>query len=162
MEAAELGRVNRIAVAEAGAATRYGCPSPHRASGSYPPGVSGVPRTETFDQARYAVRFDRGDAGVRALAPATDVLVLVDVLSFTTAVEVAVTRGGSVYPYHVRDATAAAFAARLGAVLAVDRRRVSAERPYSLSPSSLATLPAGTRLVLPSPNGSMRSCPTEG
>lgn len=107
-----------------------------------------------FDQHGFAARFEWGEAGLRSVASAADVVVLVDVLSFSTAVDVAVSRSASVYPYRVRDATAAAFARELGAVLAADRRHVSPERPFSLSPPSLATIRAGTRVVLPSPNGS--------
>jgi 2-phosphosulfolactate phosphatase len=109
---------------------------------------------QIFEQSGFGARLEWGEAGLRALAPAVDVLVLVDVLSFTTAVEVAVGRGAWVYPYPVRDGTAAAFAARLGGVLALDRQHATVDRPYSLSPVSLSALPPGTRLVLPSPNGS--------
>ena len=109
---------------------------------------------QIFAQHGFATRFEWGPAGARALAADVDVLVIVDVLSFTTAVEVAVTRGARVYPYHNRDSSAAAFASRIGATLAVDRPRVSAEAPYSLSPASLAAIPSETKLVLPSPNGS--------
>lgn len=115
--------------------------------------MSPTPDSAIFSQDGYAVRFEWGTAGARALAPWVDVLVIVDVLSFTTAVDVAVTRGAQVYPYRQRDASAVAFAQRIGAVLAVDRRAVSAARPYSLSPVSLVHIPIGTRLVLPSPNG---------
>jgi 2-phosphosulfolactate phosphatase len=107
-----------------------------------------------FAQDGFSVRFDWGLAGARALASSVNVLVIVDVLSFTTAVEVAVARGARVYPYRHRDDSAAAFAQRMRATLAVDRRRVSVEEPYSLSPASLAGIPAETSLVLPSPNGS--------
>ncbi len=109
-----------------------------------------------IDQHGFAVRFEWGEAGARTLAPITDVLIVVDVLSFTTAVDVAVARNAHVFPYPSgpREDEAAAFATRIGAILAVDRRQVSAAHPFSLSPASLATVPAGTRLVLPSPNGS--------
>src|SRR5438105_7804979 len=106
-----------------------------------------------FEQDGFSARFDWGPAGAHALAAAVDVLVIVDVLSFTTAVDVAVTRGARVYPYRQRDASAVAFAQQIGAVLAGYRRAVSATEPYSLSPASLEHLPIGTRLVLPSPNG---------
>jgi 2-phosphosulfolactate phosphatase len=55
-----------------------------------------------------------------------------------------------VYPYRWRDDTARAFAISVGAVLA-DGRHPSGP---SLSPPSLAALPTGSRVVLPSPNGS--------
>jgi 2-phosphosulfolactate phosphatase len=80
--------------------------------------------------------------------------VVVDVLSFSTAVTVAVEAGTRVYPCAWRDETAAAFARERRAELAVGRRAVSADRPWSLSPAALRRAPFTPRLVLPSPNGS--------
>jgi 2-phosphosulfolactate phosphatase len=97
--------------------------------------------------------FEWGEAGVQALAPHVDVLVIVDVLSFSTAVSIAVERGARVYPYRWRDDGAAAYAERLSAHLAVSRQRMDAEHPLSLSPGSMRSLSAGERVVLPSPNG---------
>ena len=91
--------------------------------------------------------------GARLLAPLVDVLVVVDTLSFSTSVDVAVSRGAVVYPVPLDDDGAAAQAERAGAVLAAGRTSVSTARPYSLSPASLTSIPQGTRLVLPSPNG---------
>jgi len=105
--------------------------------------------TESFDQSPFAIRFGWGREGVASLAPVCELVVIVDILSFTTAVEVAVTRGASVLPFEWRDSSAATFAAAAGAQLAGDR---SSGGP-SLSPSSLATLAPGDRIVLPSPNG---------
>ena len=104
-----------------------------------------------WDQAEYDLRCEWGLAGVRALAPISDVLIVVDVLVFSTAVDIAVARGASVLPYRWRDSSAAAFAESKGALLASPR---SASSGYSLSPPSLQSLPAGAALVLPSPNGS--------
>nr|WP_202889932.1 2-phosphosulfolactate phosphatase [Actinopolymorpha rutila] len=81
-------------------------------------------------------------------------LVVVDVLSFTTAVDVATARGTRVLPYPWRDDTAATFAARHQAAPAVGRRQVTADAPWSLSPAALRDAPFVPRLVLPSPNGS--------
>src|SRR2546423_202344 len=104
--------------------------------------------------ARY-VHVEWGISGARACAASADVIVIVDVLSFSTAVEVAVSRGASVLPFGVRDYGAARrFAEQQQALLAVSRSRMSESEPYSLSPPSLLNLPSGTRLVLPSPNGS--------
>lgn len=88
---------------------------------------------------------------MRRLAPHVDVLVIVDVLSFSTAVDVATSRGAHIIPCPSGDPTA--LAAKHEALLAV-RRDVSPEQPYSLSPQSLTTIPKATRLVLPSLNGS--------
>jgi 2-phosphosulfolactate phosphatase len=98
-------------------------------------------------------RFDWGLAGATELGRVCDVLVVVDVLSFTTAVEVAVSRGVRVHPFPW-GAQADAYAQRIGAVAAVGRRAVTPDRPWSLSPAALSRAPVVPDLVLPSPNGS--------
>ena len=105
-----------------------------------------------YDQDGYRLRFDWGADGLAALAPVADVVVIVDVLRFTTCVDVAVARGALVYPYPWRDASAAQFGASRGAEIA--GMREDPATPWSLSPTDLGTIPSGTRLVLPSPNGS--------
>lgn len=81
------------------------------------------------------------------------VAVIVDVLSFSTAVDVAVSRGAFVYPFPLGDRAAAATEAeRVGAVLAQPRRTAGGQ--FSLSPVSLKAADSTTRIVLPSPNGS--------
>ncbi|MBV9292692.1 MAG: 2-phosphosulfolactate phosphatase [Frankiales bacterium] len=94
------------------------------------------------------VRVEWGPAGVTALAAQSDVLVVVDVLSFSTVVSVAVASGVSIWPHPWRDGTASVRARELGAVLAGTRGE-----PGSLSPASVAGLPPGTDVLLPSPNG---------
>ena len=106
------------------------------------------------DQTGFAVRFEWGEEAVRSLAPHCDAVVIVDVLSFSTATDVALGRGGVVFPYRWKDESAHRFAARHGALLASRERKAGG---YSLSPASLATLPPGSRLVLPSPNGATLS-----
>ena len=103
-----------------------------------------------WDQSEYDLRCEWGLAGVEALAPVSDVLIVVDVLVFSTAVDIVVARGASVLPYRWRDNSAEVFAKSQGALLASPR----AAGGYSLSPPSLQSIPAGTALVLPSPNGS--------
>ncbi|GGJ89578.1 hypothetical protein GCM10010123_19060 [Pilimelia anulata] len=106
-----------------------------------------------YGQPGSGVRFDWGIAGAASLAKVCAALVVVDVLSFTTAVDVAVGRGIRVHPFPWGD-QAAAYADRVGAALAVGRSEQSAARPYSLSPASLFAAPYVPDLVLPSPNGS--------
>ncbi|MBM3267196.1 MAG: 2-phosphosulfolactate phosphatase [Candidatus Sericytochromatia bacterium] len=105
------------------------------------------------NQSTYTCRFDWGLAGLQSLAPASDVVVIVDVLSFSTSVDVAAARGAEVLPYPWEDNSAQHFAQEQGASLAVTRGADSAAGGFSLSPCSLLTIPAGHRLVLPSPNG---------
>ena len=83
-----------------------------------------------WDHAEYDLRCEWGLAGVRALAPIGDVLIVVDVLVFSTAVDIAVTRGASVLPHRWRDSSAEAFAKSKGALLASPRSAGG----YSLSP----------------------------
>jgi 2-phosphosulfolactate phosphatase len=99
------------------------------------------------------VRFDWGVTGAAELARVCAALVLVDVLSFSTSVEVAVARGIRVHPFPWGD-QAQAYADRIGAAVAVGRDDVSSRQPYSLSPTALASAPLVSDLVLPSPNGS--------
>jgi 2-phosphosulfolactate phosphatase len=111
-----------------------------------------------FNQSEFDIRCEWGENGVVQLAPTSDVVVIVDVLSFSTCVDIATSRGAIVYPYRWRDETAITFAASIGAELA-DGKRTDAG--YSLSPQSLTQIPKGTRLVLPSPNGSTLTMRTE-
>ncbi|MFC9246279.1 2-phosphosulfolactate phosphatase [Streptomyces sp. NPDC057136] len=105
-------------------------------------------------QAGHGVRFDWGPVGAARLAEGVDCLVVVDVLSFTTSVTVAVESGARVFPYPWRDESARAFADGMDADLAVGRRAATAASPWSLSPAALRRAPFTPRLVLPSPNGS--------
>lgn len=88
--------------------------------------------------------------GAAVLGERSDVLVVVDVLSFSTAVTVAVDCGAHVWP-HSGGADAARLAKNVGAELAGPR---GSDAALTLSPASLLGLGAGDRLVLPSPNGS--------
>ena len=110
----------------------------------------------TFDQSEFDVRCEWGEQGIRQLAPISDAIIIVDVLSFSTCVSIATAQGALVYPYNRQDVPANEFAHSLGAELAGHR----GESRYSLSPASLAQLPVGMRLVLPSPNGSKLSLVT--
>lgn len=108
-----------------------------------------------MEQRGYRVRMEWGPSAVASLGPVCAAVVIVDVLSFSTAVDVAVGRGASVLP--LRWAAGQPIDAT-GAVLAGHRGSGS----WSLSPASLLDLPAGTRLALPSPNGATLSAAAQG
>ena len=112
--------------------------------------LEGARAPEFCRQGGFAYRFDWGLDGLEALAPHAAVVVVIDVLRFTTAVCCALEAGAEVLPYRWKDHTAAEYAAQHGATLA-GRRELG---ELSLSPTDLLTAPPGTRLVLPSPNGS--------
>ncbi len=112
---------------------------------------------------KHLLSFAWGQNGLRTLLPDSDAVIIVDVLSFSTAVDVAVGRGALVFPYAYGREGAAAHAARHSASLA--RPRSASGGQLSLSPKSLSKVSPGQRIVLPSPNGSALSeltgdCPT--
>ncbi|EJL40201.1 MULTISPECIES: 2-phosphosulfolactate phosphatase [Brevibacillus] len=101
-----------------------------------------------FQQTGADVRFDWGYEGVRTLAALSDIVVIIDVLSFTTCVDVVLNRGGTVFPYPSKGKAAGEYADQVNAIVAGKRGE-----PISLSPYELSTIPFGSRIVLPSPNG---------
>lgn len=111
---------------------------------------NGTRAAEWCTQASAALRFDWGLAGLEALAATSSVVVVVDVLRFTTAVCCALESGAVVLPYRWDDEQASAYSQAQRAVLA--GRREHGEP--SMSPTDLLSIARGTRLVLPSPNGS--------
>jgi 2-phosphosulfolactate phosphatase len=114
-----------------------------------------------FTQPGSGVRFEWGLAGATELSRVSAVLVVVDTLSFTTAVTVAVERGIRVHPFPWDD-QAEQYATRIGAVVAAGRSHTSRERPWSLSPAALLRARTVPDLVLPSPNGSTICAAAEG
>ena len=108
-------------------------------------------------QLEQRIRFDWGTTGAAAIAEGADVAVVVDVLSFTTTLCVAVERGMTVLPYRWKDERAAAYAAEQEAVLAVGRlegRSLPPSTAVSLSSAAMTHVSGIERIVLPSPNGS--------
>ncbi|MEU0437490.1 2-phosphosulfolactate phosphatase [Streptomyces sp. NPDC006290] len=115
-------------------------------------------------QSGSGIRFERGRAGARRLAAEAACLVMVDVLSFTTAVSVAVQAGSRVLPFWLPAATATAaeragaemaaaiYARQSGARLAVAHSTITPDASWSLSPAQLRKAPFTDRLVLPSPH----------
>lgn len=92
-----------------------------------------------------------GAGGITKLSPHVDIFIIVDVLSFSTCVDAAVSNGAFIIPFPHKDERAAEFARENNAELASIKR---SKTEYSLSPSSLVSIKPGLRLVLPSPNGS--------
>ena len=117
--------------------------------------LNGLVTLPGHDQSSYRLRMEWGPTGAAAV-PA-DYAVVVDVLSFTTTLTVALERGIEVFPFRWRDSRAAEHAMRHGATLAVGRFEALSRgdaRHVSLSPASLSEVEGIERLVLPSPNGS--------
>ncbi len=111
---------------------------------------------KTFDQSEFDIRCEWGERAVSLLSPVSDVVIIVDVLSFSTCVEVDTSRSAIVFPYVTRDESAKNFAMSVQAELAVGR----GSHGYSLSPQSMMHIPKGTRVVVCSPNGASLSLST--
>jgi len=102
----------------------------------------------------HAVRLEWGPVGAAALA-LVDIAVVVDVLSFTTTLTVAVERGIEVFPFRWSNGRAESFAAEHDAVLAVGRLEAGPNAGgVTLSPAAMRSVADVRRIVLPSPNGS--------
>ena len=113
-----------------------------------------------MSSSRPGVDFGWGLQGLLSLLPKSDVVVIVDVLSFCTAVDIATSRGARVLPFPHGHSDAESYAKSRGAVLA--RPRSAGGGQFSLSPETLKTVASGTRIVLPPPNGSKLSRETGG
>jgi 2-phosphosulfolactate phosphatase len=107
---------------------------------------------DRFSQAPYQCRFDWGISGTLRAVSRGDVVLLVDVLSFSTSTAIAVSRGALIYPCAITD-DPREIARQIGGEAAVDRNQVPAAGKYSLSPGSLVDVNRGQRIVIPSLNG---------
>lgn len=108
--------------------------------------------SRALSQEPYRCKLEWGRHGAREAAARGDVLVVVDTLSFSTAVVTAVHRGALIYPCAVGE-DPAEIAQSIGGEIAVGRRDVPGLGRFSLSPATYADVQPGTRIVLPSPNG---------
>lgn len=119
-----------------------------------PPGSGNDAHDTVHNQSGHRVRFEWGERGAENVT--ADVVVLVDVLSFTTSLTVAVERGIEVFPFEWRDVRGTEHALRHGASLAIGRFEAMTRadaRHVSISPTHLNQLEGIERLVLTSPTG---------
>ncbi|MBJ7350170.1 MAG: 2-phosphosulfolactate phosphatase [Rhodococcus sp.] len=113
-----------------------------------------MPVDSAHTQNDCALRFEWGLSAIDAVVAGADIAVVVDVLSFTTTLTVAMDAGIEVVPSRWRDDRATHLAEQHDAVLAVGRS-VATPGDVSLCPATVrAAAPPPRRLVLPSPNGS--------
>jgi 2-phosphosulfolactate phosphatase len=112
-----------------------------------------------FDQSGFNIRCEWGREGLQALLDSSDLIIVVDVLSFSTCVDIATSRNAVIIPYPFNTDGVEAFAFEKNAIVA--KKRSSLEG-YSLSPKSLLNIDTDFRLVLPSPNGSTVSLAAMG
>lgn len=100
-----------------------------------------------------------GLEGIELYRPNAAAFIIVDVLSFTTAVSVALDAGATIIPFPWGDADAAAVEARRRSAIAAAPKRTTGGQ-LSLSPASLRRLSRDERVLLPSPNGARLSLAT--
>jgi 2-phosphosulfolactate phosphatase len=115
---------------------------------------------DVYGQEPFPCRFQWGPDCARLAAAAGHIVVIVDVLVFSTSITTVVDRGASVLPVG-SIAEARAEAERWSAVELPGRARPTAEG-WSHSPVTLTTLPDGLRLVYTSANGARCCAATEG
>lgn len=105
-----------------------------------------------FVQDGYQCRIRWGHRGAAVAAERGDILVIVDVLCFSSTVVTAIQQGISVIPC-ASSAEAAQISATEKEVVAAVRREAAGEHDFSLSPTSFVGKTAGAVVALPSPNG---------
>ncbi|MEE9441558.1 MAG: 2-phosphosulfolactate phosphatase [candidate division Zixibacteria bacterium] len=104
----------------------------------------------------FKCHFDWYPEGALRAADRGDIVIIVDVLSFSTSVAYAVSNRAIIIPCsHPNMAEEIAF--REKAVISVSRPDVSSKGKYSLSPATFLDIKAGERVILVSPNGA-RCC----
>jgi 2-phosphosulfolactate phosphatase len=91
-----------------------------------------------------------GLKGIEKFKRISDAIIIVDVLSFSTSVDIALGNEAVIFPYRFKDETSYLYARQVHAELASFSR---SKDKYSLSPESLTKIEKGTKLILPSPNG---------
>jgi len=101
-----------------------------------------------FDQAEYNIRCEWGTKGIEHIGISSDVVIIVDVISFSTAVDIVTAQGAQVFPY-AKNEGIDEFAKRMDAIVVGPR-----SKEHTLV--SLESLEAN-RLVLPYPNEAVLS-----
>lgn len=107
-----------------------------------------------FTQGGYRCRLDWGRHGARQAAERGDITVIVDTLSFSSAVVTAVHHGAVIYPCATTD-DLDALGRRHRAEVAVRRHEVPVKGRFSLSPLTYVGIAPGTAIIIASPNGAV-------
>ncbi len=114
-----------------------------------------------FNQNPFQCRMDWGTRGVEEAAKRGDIIIIVDILSFSTAVTTAVHFGAIIYPLD-KKADSKSFAELIGAEVAFGRTEAKELNKPSLSPASFGKHHEDKKIVLPSVNGAACSVLSDG
>ncbi|WP_438492267.1 2-phosphosulfolactate phosphatase [Paenibacillus sp. IHBB 3054] len=107
-----------------------------------------------YDQTPYKVKVEWGQRGARAASERGDIVIIVDVLSFSSTVVTAVQHKANVFPYPPPiNENAKAYARANSAEIVWGRAEAIREGGHSLSPLSFSSADFGRDFVLCSLNG---------
>jgi 2-phosphosulfolactate phosphatase len=107
--------------------------------------------THPFSQEPYRIRIHWGDIGASHAADRGDIIVIIDMLDFSTAVTTAVAQGAIVYPVSKKEHLEK-VASEVGGQIAKSKQE-AAESGFSLSPLHMMRAKPGDKIVLQSNNG---------
>jgi 2-phosphosulfolactate phosphatase len=110
-----------------------------------------------YDQSQFDVRCEWGERGLRAISHSSDVVIVVDLFSFSTTLDIALSRGAVVFPFDRLNSIAAEDAAKTSNAELVGK---FPNAKYRFSPKAMLEIPSGSRLLLPSANGAAISLKT--
>lgn len=111
------------------------------------------------------VHLEWGPPGARLAGRRGDLVVIVDVLAFSTSVVLTATKGGTALSYSAAELGEMGGWARAAELLdaeVVARDRAATTARFSLSPASLAKITAGDRLIFTSLNGAACTAAAQG
>ncbi|MEK7432790.1 MAG: 2-phosphosulfolactate phosphatase [Cyanobacteriota bacterium] len=110
-----------------------------------------------YSQKEYNIKCEWGFNGLNSLLSYSDIIIIIDILSFSTCIDIVMSKNSTAYPYKYNDESSISFAKFINAELAKKRSK----NEISLSPYSLLNLKENSKIVLPSPNGSELSLSTK-
>ncbi|WP_078596676.1 2-phosphosulfolactate phosphatase [Evansella clarkii] len=105
-----------------------------------------------FDQMPYDCKFEWGRRGAKEAAKRGEIIIIVDVLSFSSTVVTAVNFGAVIYPFPPEE-DGKAYAEKVGAELILGRAEAAKAGKPTLSPVTFNKEHAGGKFVLTSLNG---------
>jgi 2-phosphosulfolactate phosphatase len=109
-----------------------------------------------FDQSPYECRVEWGQRGAREASERGDIIIIVDVLSFSSTVVTAVKFGAVIYPYpKLLYGQDRAYAEKVGAELILGRAEAAKIGKPTLSPITFSQVHANKKYVLCSLNGAL-------
>ena len=107
-----------------------------------------------FDQSPFEIKVEWGQRGARAASERGDIVIIVDVLSFSSTVVTAVDYGAEIYPYPPPlNESAKSYAEEINAQIVWGRAEAIKFGGHSLSPLSFTPADYGQKFVMCSLNG---------